>query len=211
MIAMMKVICLCLFYLCFFHLPLNAQSTFGVKGGLNAAWMGIENEKLRFGFHAGAYGSLDLGKAALLQAELMYSQKGSNFNKVLPYDIPLFYTYHYLSLPVMIGFKLGENVVLQIGPEVSYLLSANILFDENVIKAREVFPDFDLGVLAGIQIVITDQIDLQLRYVHGFTEMPTFGFTDMNGSSIGAIVDGKNRVFQAGVTYRLSKDSQLPD
>jgi len=187
---------------------INAQSSFGVKGGLNDSWMGIENEKLKFGFHAGAYGSLDLGKAAILQAELMYSQKGSDFNEVLLYDVPLSYTYHYLSLPVMIGFKWGHKVVMQFGPEVSYLMNVRVAYGENVIKDKKAFPDFDMGVLAGIQIVISDRLDLQFRYVHGFTKSPNIDFTDMTGNSLGAIIDGKNRVFQAGVTYRLSKDSK---
>lgn len=188
-------------------MEMNAQNSFGGKGGLNASWMGIENEKLRFGFHAGAYGCLDLGKAAIMQAELMYSQKGSNFNNVLLYDIPLFYTYHYLSLPVMFGLKLGDNVVLQIGPEVSYLLNAKVLYGEHVIKSKKAHPDFDIGLLAGMQIVITDLIDLQLRYVHGFTEMPTISFVDDTGNSYGTIAEGKNRVVQVGVTYRLSNDT----
>lgn len=191
-------------------MELKAQTSFGVKGGVNGSWMGIENEKVKFGFHAGTFGCLDIGTAALLQAELMYSQKGSNFNNVLLYDIPLSYTYHYLSIPVMIGLKMGDNVLLQIGPEFSYLLNVRIVFGDRVLKAREVFPDFDLGALIGFQIGISDQIDLQLRYVHGFTKSPTINLTDMIGNSIGAIVDGKNRVFQAGVSYRLSKDSEAP-
>lgn len=205
----MKFFTLTLLLICVIQIEMNGQASYGMKGGINGSWMGIENEKMKFGFHAGAYGSIDVSPNTHLQAEFMYSQKGANFNNLLLYDIPLLYTYHYLSLPVMIGFNFGDNVFFQIGPEFSYLVNVNIVYGDQDIKAREVFPDFDLGALIGFQIKISDQMDLQLRYVHGFTKSPTIVLTDMNGSSIGAIEDGKNRVLQAGVSYRLSKDSEV--
>jgi hypothetical protein len=95
---------------------------------------------------------------------------------------------------------------MYIGPELSALLDVETIFGSNSSHDTKGTPSTDIGIVGGLHIQIADRIGFQVRYVHGFTEMIDIYFTDINGLDLGKLTDGKNRVLQADVTYRLSKN-----
>src|SRR5688572_8619351 len=103
----------------------------GIKGGLNASNLyidDVDDENARIGYNVGLFGELVSTETFGLQAELLYSTKGSKNMYDAPFDQEIQYNLNYLDLPLLAVFKLGA-VDLQVGAYGSYLLNANIEYE----------------------------------------------------------------------------------
>lgn len=91
--------------LCIALCPASAQKiTGGLKMGLNlASWYGddLYDAKIKPGFCGGGFGVVALGHIAVIQPELLYSQKGVKWEEAL-LGLKLTYEFNYIEMPVLV-------------------------------------------------------------------------------------------------------------
>jgi hypothetical protein len=112
--------------------PLHAQTTLGVKGGINIANVSTDATDLppdldsKTGFVGGAFATFGLGSLFALQPELLYSQKGFGASEG---DLSATLGVNYIEIPVLLKaqFKLAMlRPAIYAGPVVSFETSCNL-------------------------------------------------------------------------------------
>ena len=112
--------------------PLQAQTTIGVKGGINVANVSTNVSDLpdvidsKTGFVGGGFVTLGLGSLFALQPELLYSQKGFEASEG---DLSAQLGTNYIEIPVLLKaqFELAMlRPALYAGPVVSFETSCNV-------------------------------------------------------------------------------------
>ncbi len=112
--------------------PLHAQTTLGVKGGINIANVDVSEVDLpdvldsKTGFVGGAFVNLTLGSLFALQPELLYSQKGFKASEG-PLEATL--GTNYIEIPVLLKaqFKLAMlRPAIYAGPVLSMETGCNL-------------------------------------------------------------------------------------
>jgi len=159
----------------------SAQSArAGIKGGLNASNLYIDDnvtdENARIGFHAGVYGQLFPSDVFTLQAELLYSTKGSKavYNNVFG-DQEVKYNLNYLDLPVLAVFKVADVLEIHAGGYASYLLGANISYEGDFVNDvdeidKDHLKSLDYGLVGGVGINF-GAVQVGARYNLGLAEI----------------------------------------
>lgn len=155
----------------------QAQSDkFGLKAGVSFTTLTQSSSQLRTGFHAGLFFQSHLGGACWLQPELLYAQKGFQYddksqeiNQVL----------HYLNLLVLLQFRLGGTGFLaEAGPQLgmlpaAYLTQPATSTQAATIEDSGVFKTFELGYVLGLGFQSEKGFLLSLRYNAGLTDVGT--------------------------------------
>lgn len=174
----------------------QAQTRFGVRGGLNVSNISFDNlpdRGERFGFHAGVFADVPLIPDFIqLQPEVSYSGKGAAF-KFLGDDKTLNMEYVDLLLPV--AFRLG-SLDLQVGPFASYLISTPDyeVFD-NTDVVVDAFKKTDVGLTAGLSYNF-DRLMVGIRYNQGLVDI-----TNDNGRTF--LGEGKTAVGQVSIGFKF--------
>ncbi|NMM49610.1 porin family protein [Marinigracilibium pacificum] len=137
----------------------NAQ-IIGVKGGLNASNFysdEVDDKNARYGFHAGLFSQWEISEGLGLQTEILYSGKGnrSMYDGIIDQEVK--FNMHYIDVPVMAVFKLGDAAEIHTGVYGGYLLSTDITSDGDLGEYsdsvdKDNFKSFDWGFLGGIGI-----------------------------------------------------------
>lgn len=157
----------------------------GIKGGLSASTLfydsqGVDNKKERIGFHAGIFSQLNLGEFLAIQPELLYITKGASANyNVLGFNGKNTFKLNYAELPILVTFKLGQAVELQVGPYVSYLLNSNINSNGDFGTGtspinRDNFNKIDYGLAGGINLYFGKTF-IGARYEQGVQKIANSG------------------------------------
>jgi len=175
-----------------------AQTEFGVKGGLNVSDIVMTNYidpdaesdlGLKLGLHAGVFVKGPANESIGLCAELLYSDKGVNANG----NIHL----HYITLPLIIQYKLGDHFFAGIGPEPGYLFSVVSKYG----NAGSTYNNkFDLALDAGFRYD-TPKIFFDLRYCVGLFSVRE-PLERYGGSGVEKI-KYQNRALQVSIGYKL--------
>lgn len=210
----MKKIILLSSLICLFISPavMAQESVTGLKGGINLSSLTIDdnNDKnMKIGFHAGVYNKIPISESFAIQPELLYSVKGLklNYDDSSIADGDTKFNLNYIDVPVKLVFNLAEDFEFQVGPYISYLVSANIDTDAEVLSFfdvdseddidRDNFHSLDYGISAGLGFDL-DAIVVGFNYNLGLNQVakddePSY---DMLG-------DAKNSVIQvyAGLKF----------
>lgn len=214
----MKKIIILPFLLLYSFFILGQERLFlGVKGGLNYSKNVLlnnqdnynENNKFLLAFHGGLFTEIKLARNFWLSPEFTFSSKGylskerpgSNSSPRGDAKVHL----NYLSLPLMLSYKIGSFKVV-LGPEFSYLLSAKSKFDSKTIDVSQYWDNkYDFGLAAGIGFDLTEKIQTEIRYTHGFSSViKGIQYTDEFGEPLGTKKPQfQNRCFQLSLGYRL--------
>ncbi len=183
----------------------SQSSHFGIKGGLNLANMSVEgnnDNNLKYGLHVGVFDKIMLTDVFAVQPELLYSGKGfkSNFDKSLIADGDAKFNLNYIDLPIKLVYNLSEDFEFQFGPYFSYLASANVEtngevldffnIDSNNELDRSNFNALDAGLTAGLAFDL-DPVVLGFSYDFGLTKVAK---NDEPSQEI--LGDAKNRVIK---------------
>lgn len=102
---------------------------FGLKAGANYSNVyDSEGEKFnadgKYGFAAGAFVSIPLGKALGFQPEVLYSQRGFKATgSVLGSDYDLTRTTGYIDVPLLLAIKPVSVITILVGPQFSFLVN----------------------------------------------------------------------------------------
>ena len=148
-------------------------------------------------FHAGiAVKDLMLTDKIGLQPELLYSMQGFKVASVGNVGI------HYLSLPVLVTFPVTEQLQLQVGPQVSYMINSRVgvVSDLFSISYNGLFHKVDAGAVAGMEFKATDNISIGGRYYLGMTNVNK-DFSLGNNNNFSDYFQMKNTGIQAFVSF----------
>lgn len=175
-----------------------AQTEFGVKSGLNISDIvmtnyinpDVESEfTVKMGVHAGLFMSSVVNEKFSMAAEVVYSNKGFRANP----NINL----HYITVPLMVQYKLADNIFAEIGPELGYLFSAR---SDNGNESNIYNNKFDLALDGGFRFN-APRLIFGIRYCAGvFSVREPIESFGLPGSEK---IKYQNRVLQLSVGYKL--------
>lgn len=168
-IALFSIVFLSTFYF------VNAQSGFGIKGGLsynsngnlkeftsNVTEVYKDGGKGKSGFNIGFYGKLDLGPI-YIRPELVYTKTTSEY--VLNTGNTADYKISKLDVPVLVGIKLIGPLNIFAGPAFQYYLDNNL----KGINISDVKNNFTVGMNIGVSIEI-GRLGIDVRYERGLSQ-----------------------------------------
>ncbi|MBS1535606.1 MAG: PorT family protein [Bacteroidetes bacterium] len=164
----------------------------GIKGGLNASnLMGdVEDQGMRTSIHLGLLAEIIVNDKFSVQPELLYSGQGSTYTG----DIPGFSRtkLDYVTLPVLAKFKLVNNLSLEAGPQLGFLVSAKNKTNNSNDKIDGV-KTLDFSVGAGLEYELKSGVIFQGRY--------NLGLTNVGGDLVPDNKRASNSVIQVSVGY----------
>ena len=150
--------------------------TFGIKAGFNSVQMKVvssssDNVQKRSGVYAGIFVNIPTSDIFSLQPEVIYSSSefiGRN-------------NMNFLHVPVLLNFKLSNDITGFFGPEAQFLL------DLGDTANNDLFNDFLFGFTFGANFKITPNIYLEARPYFAFTKFleDDSGYRTFNTLQIG--------------------------
>lgn len=176
-----------------------AQFHLGIKGGVNITKIDgtAFRDEFRYGYTLGGFAELGLGGKLGIQPEVLWNQyqtrADSSFSHVYQNSVNISnyqdVKLNYLSIPILLNYKLGSLLSLQAGPQFGVLLDQS----KNLVQnGKEAFKKGDFSMVGGAQIHIS-KIRLQGRYVVGLNDV----------SDIGSQNKWKNQGFQLALGLAL--------
>ncbi len=177
-------------------LEVSAQFNIGVKSGINVANFNGFTKLMdpRIGFHAGLFAEKKLTDKVSMQAELLYSQKGSRQDVLFPFNendlrwVRFQTNYTYLDIPFLIKYELFKGFSPYMGKQLCLLVRKNAKLkgydtDKATISGQG---RLHYGLVAGVMYNISDRIGADIRYSR---ELLGAGF--------------KSHMLQAGLNFTL--------
>jgi opacity protein-like surface antigen len=137
----------------------QAQSIhLGIKGGTNINKISGKSfsEQFNYGYHLGGFAELGLGSKFSVQPEVLFNQintdTSSQLSKIYSTLNPSKISnikLSYLSIPVLLNYKLSKFFAIQAGPQFGVLINQN---EKLVQNGKDAFKKGDLSMLAGVQL-----------------------------------------------------------
>jgi hypothetical protein len=168
----------------------NAQSFgFGPKAGMNITnYTGgnIKSDAL-FSYHLGGLLNFGIGKVFSIQPEVLFSSQGAKVDsKGLMED----YKVTYLAVPVMLKFRTGSGIYLEVGPQASFRTGEDVK-NQTIDRFAK---NLDLSVGGGIGYQAGFGLGIGVRYMAGLSKVGNFNAGDIDP-------DFKNSVVQVSLFY----------
>jgi hypothetical protein len=161
-------------FLLFSGLRIYSQElTFGLQTGADI--VSIKSQELditfasRLSYHIEAFGKYKLNRFVQIQVEPGYIEKGSWTGDRNTSGI---YKYGYITIPTLLILEPINNLNLEFGPEISFLMHPKIKDSDGIIHDNiylDCYNYFEIGGLAGISYSLLNNIQIGLRYGRGFT------------------------------------------
>jgi len=148
----------------------------GIKGGANINKLSGQPFKEQFGlgYHLGGFAEIGLGKKFSIQPEVVFNQMSQDtashfsdiYKNVFSSDrsnIKL----NYLSIPILLNYKISNMLTLQAGPQFAILKDK----DESMLKnGQDAFKNGDFSLLGGVQFKLS-AFRIYGRYALGLTNL----------------------------------------
>ncbi len=221
----MKILCFSIMLLLLAVSNVNAQITYGVKGGLNLANFhgNVEDTKFLPNFNVGGFINHKLTDKLQIQPEILYQGMGAKLEKrlseqignlVLDEKINETFNFNYISLPVIIRYFLVNGLFAEFGPQFSFAVSQKVKYeitankngvnetDSGVKNLSDYYNDqvsikkFDFSLAFGTGYIWTNGIGLNFRYNYGAN-----AFIEQDYLSIKKYLHAKNSVIMLGASY----------
>ena len=160
-----------------------AQINLGIKGGVNITKVQGKSfrDEFKYGYHVGGVAEIGLGKKKKLSIhpEVVFNQYqtrvDSSFKNIYQNaadfsnyrDVKL----NYLSIPIVLSYKLGNVFSLQAGPQFGILIDQSKNLLEN---GKEAFNNGDFSLVGGAQIHVS-KIRVTGRYFVGLSNVSDIG------------------------------------
>lgn len=148
------------------------KTTFGIKAGINFTGFhtGTSTYTGEFWINTGIILEHRISNLISIQPELVFNQKAGNYiilgNEMV---ITAISKLKYLDIPIMAKINFIENLNLQLGPQIGFLLSEKTDYDSNEIEIEPEFLDFAINGGLGYQTKYN--IFVQARYSYGLKEI----------------------------------------
>jgi len=154
-----------------------AQFHIGVKGGTNITKVDGQSfgQEFKYGYHLGGFAEIGLGKKWAIQPEVLFSQYQTTIDSTFSHvyqnavdfssykDVKL----NYLSIPLLLNYKVGKLLTLQAGPQYSILMDQNKNLFEN---GQSAFKNGDFSMTGGASINLGG-LRLVGRYIVGLSNL----------------------------------------
>lgn len=146
----------------FFTQAAMAQFHVGIKAGANITKVDGKafRDEFQYGYHLGGFAEIGLGNRLSIQPEVLFNQyqtrADSTFSHVYQNAVN-FSNYrdvklNYLTIPLLLNYKVGSLLTLQAGPQVGILLDQN----KNLLQnGQEAFKTGDFSMTGGAVINIS--------------------------------------------------------
>jgi len=154
----------------------SAQFRLGAKAGANLVKVEGSSfkDEFRYGYHLGGFAEIGVVKKLTIQPEVLFSQYSmtldSSFKSVYENVLNSEQTHvklNYLSIPILLNYRLLGPIYLQAGPSVSILMN----HDKNLLQnGGDAFKKGDFAMIGGAQVRIS-RLYLTGRYVVGLSNI----------------------------------------
>lgn len=146
----------------------SQENAFGIKGGLNLAFMSVDDandNNIIPGFHAGVWGKLMITENFGIQPEVLYSMKGvkTTYDNIIAEGESKL-NVNYIDIPVYLVFNLSEDFDFHLGPFIGLVMNAKVETDTEVLDFFDVdseddidkdnFNNLDFGISGGLGFVL---------------------------------------------------------
>lgn len=158
-----------------------AQFDFGIKGGVNITKIQGQSfrDEFKYGYHLGGFAEIGLGGRLGIQPEVLFNQYqtrvDSSFSNVYQNSVSISnykdVKLNYLSIPLLLTYKLGSFMSLQAGPQFGVLINQSETLLQN---GKNAFKKGDFSMLGGVQLHVS-KIRLTGRYVVGLNNINDLG------------------------------------
>lgn len=154
-----------------------AQFKLGIKAGTNITKIEGKSfkDEFQYGYHLGAFMEIGLGGKLGIQPEVLLNQVksrvdssfGNIYQNAVDFNSYKDVKLKYLSIPLILNYKLGNVLSLQAGPQFGILMNGDNTLLQN---GQEAFKKGDFSMLGGAQINIS-KLRLTGRYVVGLNNI----------------------------------------
>lgn len=155
---------------------LMAQFHIGAKVGANISKVDGKSfkEEFNYGYHAGGFAEISLGKNFVFQPEVLFNQYSTTVDSSYRNIYQNVFTkeqskvkLNYLSIPLLINYKLIGPISLQAGPQFGVLIQQ----DKNLLQnGEDAFKKGDFSMLGGVQIKLS-KFRINGRYAVGLNNI----------------------------------------
>jgi hypothetical protein len=145
----------------------------GFKGGANINKIDGKSfsDQFSYGYHLGGFFSVGLGKKFAIQPEVLFNQinvdTSGSFSSVYQFNKVDKVQLKYLSIPILLNYKLIKFITLQAGPQFGVLMNKSKTLAEN---GRDAFKAGDFSMLGGVQVNIS-HLNIYGRYAVGLSNI----------------------------------------
>lgn len=186
----------------------QAQIHYGVKAGLNMATMDFEANIVGdigsvTGFYAGAFVNMNLTDRLAVQPELLFS--GQGYEYVDPEEgVDEVTKGHntYLNLPIMLRYPVIDQLHLEAGPQIGFLMSSKSTLKspsgDETEDTKHLYKSTDVGFNIGAGFHLPAGFAVELRYTLGLGNIGDE--EELQEEGIESI---KNRVLSFGLAYTI--------
>jgi|GEM_PF-1144614 len=159
---------------------------YGFKGGLNLSNVTGDGEEVsgydtRTSMNIGGYGLYKILPKLGLQAELLYSEQGFSErfdSEIINIDeIKSLTRMQYINVPVIVSYNLIEQLWIEGGVQVGYLVNAEeereerfindsnqLISETETIDQTSTYESLELGLLGGLRYKLSQNFMIQARY-----------------------------------------------
>ena len=168
--------------------------TFGIKAGANLGKISGQSFKNEYnlGYHAGAFVTIG-GKKWAIQPEVLFNQvntdTATSFNEITGFKNVNKIQLHYLSIPIMLNYKVSNILALQFGPQFGILIDKNQGLVQN---GKDAFKSGDFSLAGGLQLNLL-KFRVYGRFIGGVTDINNLPNSDT----------WKIQMIQVGVGFAL--------
>lgn len=205
----------------------SAQTTFGLKAGLNVANLSFDDDEDVFGIDgidkqprlgvvAGVFADVALTPALSFHPEVLYSQKGfkASFDvsaEGVDFEGSITQKIDYVEVPLLLSYRIpaGQNGLMfgiEAGPTLAYKLSTGISCGGDFEEFCDDFDDssfddetrdFDIGGALGLTVG-AGPFGVGARFTQGFTTVD-------DPENEADAIDARNQVFSLTGTYTFGR------
>lgn len=195
------------------------------------------NNKSKLGFHIGGFLEYQINDKFSLQPELLLSTQGnkleiieefydSYYDELYKESLTQNSKYTYINLPIILKYQIIDNLNIEFGPQVGFLVSAkaDLEYEDHTspsdnesitidllkdgtyeflgetIQVKKGLNRLDFGLNLGASYDFSDNIFIQGRYYRGLSKVDKNSTNVMDYSSWNL----KNSIFQISLGYRFN-------
>lgn len=143
----------------------------GLKGGLNLSNQDLEgfvDTKMKIGFHVGAFATIMFTENMGLQPEILYSVQGSEIDED---GADATFNVNYLTVPVLFRYNINEMIHLHAGPQIGFLMKAEVEADGDTEDFDDYFTGTDIAGAVGGGVDLPMGLGFGARYIFGLSNV----------------------------------------
>ncbi len=170
----------------------QAQSSFGIKAGMNIANLRGDDAgdtKSLIGANGGVFANIPVSPNFAVQPEVLYSLEGAKSSSNNDFKLNL----NYINIPVMFQYRDASGFYAELGPQLGILTEAKTKLGNTETDVKSLYKSTNISGAAGLGFNFVPSIGVGIRYSLGLT-----GITESDS-------DVKTGNFAIGLHYTFGK------